>query len=85
MGLEISLYLTRSPRDSNWEGRVENDQNFKSSPTWLRSYKKYIKRKIENKDFNGGRPLTPRILSVSGCLLPIEVTTQTFTTMVVLL
>lgn len=48
--LEISLYLTRSPRDSNWEGRVENDQNFKSSPTWLRSYKKYIKRKIENKE-----------------------------------
>ena len=48
--LEISLYLTRSPRDSNWEGRVENDQNFKSSPRWLRSYKKYIKRKIENKE-----------------------------------
>lgn len=48
--LEISLYLTRSPHDSNWEGRVENDQNFKSSPTWLRSYKKYIKRKIENKE-----------------------------------
>ena len=37
-------------------------------------------RKIKSEDFNGGRPLTPRILSMSGCLLPIEVSTQVSTT-----
>lgn len=29
---------------------------------------------IKSSDFNGGRPLTPRVLSVSGCLLPINET-----------
>ena len=36
-------------------------------------------RKIKAEEFNGGRPLTPRIISMSGCLLPIDVTTQTTT------
>lgn len=35
-------------------------------------------RKIKAEEFNGGRPLTPRILSMSGCLLPIEVTTNVY-------
>lgn len=30
---------------------------------------------IKNEDFNGARPLTPRILSVSGCPLPIDIET----------
>ena len=34
-------------------------------------------RTIKSTDFNGGRPLTPRILSVSGCLVPINVSTIT--------
>ena len=37
-------------------------------------------RQIKSEEFDGGRPLTPRILSMSGCLLPIEVTVQTTTT-----
>ena len=35
--------------------------------------------RLKSEDFNGNRPLTPRILSVSGCLLPINVETITNT------
>lgn len=35
--------------------------------------------RLKSADFNGNRPLTPRILSVSGCLLPINVETITNT------
>lgn len=36
-------------------------------------------RQIKSEDFDGNRPLTPRVISISGCPLPIEVETLTST------
>ncbi len=36
-------------------------------------------RQIKSADFDGNRPLTPRVVSISGCPLPIEVETLTST------
>lgn len=36
-------------------------------------------KKIPSADLNGGKPLTPRIISISGCLLPIRETLETTT------
>ena len=69
---KLSKTVVNEPRVSKFDFRVpDNKEEFTvtfNTNEW---------RTIKSEDFDGGRPLTPRILSVSGCLLPVEVTTHT--------
>jgi len=72
---KLNKTVVNEPRVSKFDFRVpDNKEEFTvtfNTNEW---------RTIKSEDFDGGRPLTPRILSISGCLLPIEVTTHTYET-----
>jgi hypothetical protein len=68
---KLNKTSVNEPRVSQFDFRIPDDKEEFSVNFHTNEW-----RTIKSEEFDGGRPLTPRILSISGCLLPIDVTTN---------